>query len=259
MSSRRRETRAKQRSSRELARRDARRSETGDTLIEVLLALVILSIASVALIIAFSSSISASSEHRTITNVTDLLTTISQDATSQMQLAAQSGLFASCADPSTYVSALNLEGDIPSQYATQYTANLVTANSTAGLYPVEWWNGTSTSAGTAFTPTCTVGSTAYANQPQMLTVEVTNQTTGRIYYNSFVVTLPQSSEGTAVATSDCTSVSLKWITQPGSGATVPADTPMGEFTMELVCADGAASADDASSVSWALADVAGAA
>ena len=40
------------------------RSEVGDTLIEVLLALVVLGLASVALLIAFGTTISASSDHR---------------------------------------------------------------------------------------------------------------------------------------------------------------------------------------------------
>ena len=44
-----------------------RRSDAGDTLIEVLLALLILALASVALLIAFSTTISASARHRQLT------------------------------------------------------------------------------------------------------------------------------------------------------------------------------------------------
>ena len=72
------------------------RSERGDTLIEVLLALLILSFATVALLLAFSTTISASSTHRNVAAANVALESIEQQA--QSQISSQLTLF-SC--PST--------------------------------------------------------------------------------------------------------------------------------------------------------------
>src|ERR1035441_7310007 len=68
-----------------------RRSEAGDTLVEVLLAVVILGLASVAMIIAFSTSISASAEHRHFSATGIVLDSVSQEVISEIQ--AQPVLF----------------------------------------------------------------------------------------------------------------------------------------------------------------------
>ena len=61
------------------------RSEAGDTLIEVLFAIVILGIASVALLIAFAASISASAVHRGLATFDTVIRSASQQAISQIQ------------------------------------------------------------------------------------------------------------------------------------------------------------------------------
>src|ERR1700722_6876398 len=49
-------------------RKRVERSERGDTMIEVLLALIVLGLTSVALIVAFSTTLSASAQHRALTS-----------------------------------------------------------------------------------------------------------------------------------------------------------------------------------------------
>jgi len=68
-----------------------RRSEAGDTLIEVLLALIVLGLASGALLIAFSTSISASAQHRTLANDDTVLATATQVTIANIQ--SQPSLF----------------------------------------------------------------------------------------------------------------------------------------------------------------------
>ena len=72
------------------------RSEDGDTLIEVLLAIVILGLASVALLMAFGTSISASAEHRSLTTFDTVLRTASEEAISQIQNQQPNSLFGTC-------------------------------------------------------------------------------------------------------------------------------------------------------------------
>src|ERR1035437_4115244 len=78
---------------------NSRRSEAGDTLIEVLIALVVLSLASVALITGFSTTISSSAVHRQLTTSGVVLDALSQQAIAEIQ--SQQNLF-QCPQRSKY-------------------------------------------------------------------------------------------------------------------------------------------------------------
>ena len=71
---------------------EARRSEAGDTLIEVLLAIVILGIASVAILLAFATTISGSAEHRTLTTADTVLEDCRREVDRARATAAEYGL-----------------------------------------------------------------------------------------------------------------------------------------------------------------------
>ncbi|MHB8379052.1 MAG: beta strand repeat-containing protein [Acidimicrobiales bacterium] len=163
------------------------RSEAGDTLIEVLLALVVLALASLALLVAFSTSIAASAEHRRLASDDTVLATASQEVISAIQ--NQSSLFsAACATPITsypYFSS-GAGFPLPAPYATKttqtgYDVQYLTLNPTLNQYPVLWW---SASAGN-FTSTCV------PNVPQLITISLV----GTAYTNSFVVNYPIGSSG----------------------------------------------------------------
>ncbi|MGC1420213.1 MAG: fibronectin type III domain-containing protein, partial [Acidimicrobiales bacterium] len=230
------------------------RGEKGDTLIEVLLAVVVLGLASVALIIAFGTSISASADHRNLTTVRTLLASASQQAIGEMQQSAQQALFASCnAGPGTVGSPYTTGStavtfSVPPSYSSLYTVGFVAAS--GSLNPVEWWNATSAS----FQPTCPAG---YLNGPQLFTIAVTQTSTGDTYYNSFTVTLPQDSTKSLVAGTGCQATNLQFVTQPGPSPT-PANTPLGQFTVAVNCANGAPLANDDSQVVLTLSGGAGA-
>ena len=94
---------------------DRRRSEAGDNLVEVLLAIVVLGLTSVALLAAFGTIISSSAEYRGLPTMDTVLRSASQQAISQV--GQQPGaLFASCesaarkARPGELLSSCRLHG-----------------------------------------------------------------------------------------------------------------------------------------------------
>jgi len=122
------------------------RSETGDTLIEVLLAIVIIGITAVSLLAGFATSISASAEHRDLVTLDTILTSYVESATYQLQQQS-SPLFLPCA----------------TTYSPTFTVPTGNSGYTVQISSVSYWNGT------AFTGSCTAGSTA----PQQITAHGT--------------------------------------------------------------------------------------
>ncbi|HEY5103644.1 MAG TPA: type II secretion system protein, partial [Acidimicrobiales bacterium] len=116
------------------------RSEAGDTLLEVLIALVVLGMASVALLISFATSISASSTYRDVATLDSVLRTASEEVITQIQQ-QPAALFQSCA------GAANVTFSLPVGYSAAITA-------------VSYWTGSS------FVTTCV------PNAPQWITLSV---------------------------------------------------------------------------------------
>ena len=170
------------------------RGERGDTLIEVLLALMVLGLTAVALLLAFSTSISGSARHREIATANTVMDSASQLAIAQIQ--ANSKLF-SCnfASPETPTTFVTQPPDGVS-FASLPTANY--GSFSASVSNVEYWNGTSFQDAqndpTALNQAC------LANVPMEVTVEV--QGSGMTLYNSFVVNLPSGSLGASSNTSN---------------------------------------------------------
>ncbi len=171
-------------------------SETGDTLVEVLATLVIASLCVVAFLTAFSTSISASAEHRTLVSLDTVVRSVSERATSQIQQQANP-MFLPCATPSSY-SGVNLGA--PSGYSASITS-------------VQYWNGNS------FGSSCAAGSAA----PQLISITVTGPV-GTSSSISFAVDDPKYS-ASAVGASQ-----IVFTTEPAGGthgtplATQPAIT-----------------------------------
>ncbi|MGH3733080.1 MAG: beta strand repeat-containing protein, partial [Acidimicrobiales bacterium] len=163
----------------------------------MLLALVVLSLASVALIIAFSTSISASAEHRRLVTADLVVGGVSQDAIASID--AQLNLFAceqsgSSPTPTTTTTFQSLVSDadlVPSTYSSQFTASIT---------GVQWWNGA------GFSSTCTAGA------PEEVTVTVENSSTGASYTNTFVVTFPLTTTNAVSGSAPATS--LAFSTEP---------------------------------------------
>ncbi len=128
----------------------------GDTLIEVLLAIVVFSIATTALFSALTASVQSSVTHRSQASLQALLGTYANTAISQIEFAA-TPLFTSCASPQTYRVRLNL---------TTFNHQLAILNGASvdpyivELTRIQYWNGT------GYSNTCVKGS----QLPQLLTV-----------------------------------------------------------------------------------------
>lgn len=158
-------------------------SEAGDTLLEVLATLVIASLCVVAFLTAFSTSISASAEHRTIVSLDAVVRAVSERATSQIQQQANP-MFVPCATPSSYRS-VNLGA--PSGYSATITS-------------VQYWDGTT------FGSSCAAGS----GTPQLISITVTGPI-GTSSSISFAVDDPKYSGSAAVASQ------LVFTTEPSGG------------------------------------------
>jgi type II secretory pathway pseudopilin PulG len=148
------------------------RREAGDTLLEVLFALVILSIASVALLVAFATSISASAVHRSAATFDTVIRSAAQQAEAQIQTQTNP-LYESCAPLSYYQTAQSSGGGAPSfDLPTGYTAQVT---------QVQYWNGT-TFVSSSTAPPCV------ANSPEWITLQISNGS--QSYTNNFIVDDP---------------------------------------------------------------------
>jgi type II secretory pathway pseudopilin PulG len=172
--------------------RKRRQGEHGDTLIEVLLALMVLGLTSVALLTAFGTSISSSAEHRSLVIYNTLLTNASEQAISQIQSLPTD--FTVCHPLSYYQNTANVDLTIPPPYANNYTAEVT---------DVLWLN----PATMQFTSTCVVG------EPQQITVTVSDSANTTSYANTFNVTSSISSATLASGIAN----QLVFTTEPGGG------------------------------------------
>ena len=167
----------------------ADRSEAGDTLLEVLIALVVLSVASVALLVSFATSISATSTYRDVATLDSVLRSASEEVITQIQQ-QPAALFASCG------GAANVTFSLPSGYSASITA-------------VSYWNSV------AFISTCV------PNAPQWITIKVTETLNAKSATNNFIVDDPLARP--IVTPGNATQ--LVYIEQPGNASINTALTP----------------------------------
>ena len=113
-----------------------RRSEAGDTLVEILLTLVVLGLAGIALMTAFATSISASAEHRSLATIDTVLKTASEQAMAQIEDGA-TPLYESCATVADYQS-----GNSSVTPALPPVNFSVPSGSTAAVTQVQYWDTT---------------------------------------------------------------------------------------------------------------------
>jgi type II secretory pathway pseudopilin PulG len=99
---------------------DATRSEEGDTLIEVLIALVIISIAVTGLLGALITSITTSGEHRSLSVEDTVLRSYAEAYENQIQFQSPP-LFRECSTASEYMAAGLKSPTTPAQYNVSFT------------------------------------------------------------------------------------------------------------------------------------------
>ena len=162
-------------------------SEAGDTLVEVLISVVIISIAAAALLGTLTTSLAASGEHRSLSVDDNLLKSLAETAKHSIELDPASPQFAVCAGSYTVPFTLP-SSDTGYSIAGYNGTNAVTITSNAlplsgSQYGIEYLNGTT------FQPT-SCNNTSPNNGAQLITLEVTapNQIT---QFLSFIVRNPK--------------------------------------------------------------------
>ena len=141
----------------------ARRSEAGDTLIEVLLAIVILGLSSVAILLAFATSISGSAAHRSLTTADTVLRTAAEESIAQIQQqsSTQWGLCPTSPAPYSWVAS---SVSLPSGYTEQVTGVSYWSSSQSMFVP--WTTSGACTVSTAISP--------QVNSPVLITITVTS-------------------------------------------------------------------------------------
>ena len=146
---------------------DKPRSEAGDTLVEILIALAVIGIAATAMLLAFATSISGSGDHRNAVTLDTMLRTASAEVTAAIQQ-QKSSMFTSCSGAYTVN---NQPGGIPLPNPTGLAQNPYTAT----ISGVQYWNAAATPPQftTTVTPTTSCPAGVTGGGPQLLTVSVT--------------------------------------------------------------------------------------
>ncbi len=157
-----------------------RRSETGDTLVEVLLALLVIGLTAAAILGAFATTLSATSEHRTLAKADAALHNFVEYATNQIQLGS-SPAWVTCATTSSYTA-------ITAQFNANPTLDL---GYTAVITNVSWLQGSAASC---------PGSPAHA-PPEDITAKIENATGTVLDKSDFVVSQPDAAQSSTNSTS----------------------------------------------------------
>ena len=176
-------------------------SEDGDTLVEVLLALVVLGLAASALLLAFATSITASAEHRNLASLDSSTRIAANEAVADVQQQAGNAATAPFLCPPTGFSPSF--GNLTGSYTVTFTR--------------AWWNGSNFQA----------SNPCAQYQPQQYTLTVSSSS-----YSSVVTTVisdpsaPPSPNGVGVPSK------LVWLQPPASGTVSTPVIPQPEVAVE---------------------------
>lgn len=189
------------------------RRDAGDTLFEILVAITIIAIAGVAVIVAFGTSIGASSEESNLSQFNAILKSYSATVISENQ--NSTSFYISCGTASQYNAEIT---GLPT-WPTNYTVKLFT---------VAYWSGTTYSNGTDFSSSsCPSGST----EPELLTATATYTKTGQTASLSFalsdfsfvqpVETTPAFTDGSSYTLPEGSGTAWSYTVTTSSGSPAP--------------------------------------
>ena len=179
-------------------------SERGDTLVEVLLALIILSVAGVALLAGFATAISSSAEHRNLA---------SQD--SSERTAANAAI----ADIQQQAGQSNDPFSCPNGQPDSFTPSFsnLTGHFQVTITSVNYWNGSGWQSG------CIAGAA------QQYTLTISNTSAGWSTTETTVISDPGAP---ASPTQIGTASQLAWVQQPTTGSAYAPVAPQPEVAVE---------------------------
>jgi type II secretory pathway pseudopilin PulG len=202
---------------------DGQRSETGDTLVEILVAITVVGIAAVALLLAFATSITGSGDHRNQATFNTMLTT----ATAELTAAVQNNLSGYFTTACSGAQTINNSSSSAIPLASPYTASISS---------VQYWNGTAFLGQTSPTGSCPTG--ALSNGPQVLTITVSNGASS----SSTTTVVENTQAPTGGSSCSGTPDHLVFLQQPGNGTSGSAFFPIPIVAVEdasdnVVCTD----------------------
>jgi len=198
---------------RRVATTSRRRSEAGDTLVEILFAIVVFGMTSVAAFAGFTTLMSTSAQYRSIATIDTVLKTASTEVVAQLQDQA-SPLYATCATAAQYQAG--------GTNAVSFSNVAVPTGYTVQITQVQYWNGS------GFSSTCPAVTTQ--PQPEKITVTVTNTATGIMRSNSFVIDNPYTAQNSFPP--DLLATQLVFQQQPGNVASGTNFTPAPTVAVE---------------------------
>ena len=225
---------------------DRRRTEIGDTLVEILITLTVIGIGATAILLAFATSISGSGQERTAATFDSMLRTAAAEVTSDIQQQS-SAVFANCSGAYTVNTT---PGSIPLPNAPapapQYTATIQWAQywQTSGANPYSF-----TAQAVPTNTGCPANVGTSPPGPQQLTIQVSGG--GSSQSITTVVQDPLAPQGGTTCVPALPASKLVWINQPSNGnaASVLYPAP----TIALEDANNCVVQNDASSVHLAIA------
>jgi hypothetical protein len=197
------------------------RSDAGDTLVEILISLTVLSFASVAILLAFATSISGSGAHRQAVNFDTMLRTASAEATAAIQQ-LPAGAFSNCSAANTVNTASPSNFSLPSGYS-------------ASIQYVQYWNGSAWTGTQSPSQSAASGCTGLTTLQsgsglQLLTIQVKVTSSGQTATTTTVASNPTAPSNTS---SNCTGAKiLQWVSQPANGQAGQTLSPVPEVVIE---------------------------
>ncbi len=170
-------------------------NETGDTLLEILIAVVIIGIASVALIGTLVTSITSSAEHRSLTTLDTLLRSFAEAAQYQIQeQSTPNPLFAACVSNYTIVSAPNPANASGEYVGTGSAAIPQVAGTPVTIFATDLPEGSPLTVRVGGTGTLTTGTAAAVTSPNPADVPAT---TGNVTITFMEPEIASASSGTS--------------------------------------------------------------
>ncbi len=148
---------------------DRRRSEAGDTLVEILIALAIMGIAATAILLAFTTAISGSGDHRSEVTLDSMLRAASEEATGLIQHQS----FSSCAGADLYAAPGSIPLSNPAYSASISSVSYESANPAAPTGDDSYTFSAPQTPPTGSCPSSPFTPNPYADSPQQITVKVT--------------------------------------------------------------------------------------
>ncbi len=186
---------------------DRRRSEAGDTLVEILITLAVIGIAATAIMLAFATSISGSGSHRNVATMDTMLRTAAAEVSAAIQNQIPNSTFANCSGASVVNGNTALYIPLPDP------------NYTASITQAEYWSSTTASFSSPVTPpgTSCPGGPGTGGGPQLLTVTVAFHGSGGTTTSSIATVVDDPIAPSGGGTCQYAASQLVWVQQPING------------------------------------------